>query len=153
MVQPQYQEVNSQSIPQINGVGSNIKLIAGKIGNTEGPIIDISANPLYLDLSLKEHSSFTHNMSNEDTAFAYIFEGSCCFSKNGEVIQATKLVHLDKGEQVTIYSNTGVRLILASGTPFGEPIVPYGPFVMNTKEEIQQALLDLRQGTFVEQLL
>lgn len=153
MMKPQYQEVGAQSIPQLNGLGTNIKLIAGNIEGTQGPIRGVSAKPLYLDLSMKEHSSFTHNMSNEDTAFAYIFEGSCCFSKNGEIIQATKLVHLDKGELVTIYSNTGVRLILASGTPFGEPIVPYGPFVMNTKEEIQQALLDLRQGTFVEQLL
>jgi len=151
MVQPEYQEVNSQSIPQINGVGSHIKLITGKIGNTEGPITDISANPLYIDLSLSAHSVFTQNTSREDTVFAYIFEGSCSFTQNGEIIQATKLIHLDKGEQVKIYSDTGARLILVSGTPFGEPIAPYGPFVMNTKEEIQQALRDLRQGTFVEQ--
>jgi hypothetical protein len=151
MIKPQYQEVRSQLIPQIHGIGTTIKLIAGNIEDAQGPIQGTSARPLYLDLTMQEHSSFTNNMSNDDSAFAYIFEGSCSFSKNGELIQATKLVHLEKGEQITIYSDTGARLILASGAPFGEPIVPYGPFVMNTKEEIQQALLDLRQGTFVEQ--
>ena len=78
------------------------------------------------------------------------FEGRCSFSKDGKMVQATKLVQLDKGEQVKIYSDTGVRLILVSGTPFDEPIAPYGPFVMNTQEEIKQALKDLREGTFVK---
>ena len=150
MVQPQYQEVNSQSIPQINHIGSHIKLIAGKTESTEGPITDISANPLYIDLSLDSHSTFTQNTPNQDTVFAYIFEGRCSFSKDGEIVQATKLVQLDKGKQVKIYSDTGVRLLLVSGTPFGEPIAPYGPFVMNTQEEIKQALKDLREGTFVK---
>ncbi|HCU80473.1 MAG TPA: hypothetical protein DGN60_04840, partial [Chloroflexi bacterium] len=63
---------------------------------------------------------------------------------------ATQLVHLGKGTQVKIFSDTGVRLILVSGTPFGEPIAPYGPFVMNTQDEIKQALKDLREGTFVK---
>ena len=149
MVKPQYQEVASQSIPQIDYLGSHMKLIAGKIKNTEGPITDISANPLYIDLSLDNHSFFTQNTNSEDTVFAYIFEGGCSFSEYGETVQATTLVHLNKGKQVKIFSNTGVRLILLSGTPFGEPIAPYGPFVMNTQEEIRQALKDLREGTFV----
>ena len=97
-----------------------------------------------------DFSIFTQNTPNEDTVFAYIFEGRCSFSKDGEIVQATKLVHLDRGKQVKIYSDTGVRLILVSGTPFGEPIAPYGPFVMNTQEEIKQALKDLREGTFVK---
>ena len=149
MVKPQYQEVASQSIPQIDYLGTHMKLIAGKIKNTEGPITDISANPLYIDLSLDNHSVFTQNTNSEDTVFAYIFEGGCSFSEYGETVQATTLVHLNKGKQVKIFSNTGVRLILLSGTPFGEPIAPYGPFVMNTQEEIRQALKDLREGTFV----
>ena len=150
MAHPQYQEVASQSIPQIDHPGSHVKLIAGKIENTAGPITDIAANPLYIDLSLDNHSVFTQNTPGEDTVFAYIFEGRCSFSKDGEIVRATQLVHLGKGTQVKIFSDTGVRLILVSGTPFGEPIAPYGPFVMNTQDEIKQALKDLREGTFVK---
>jgi redox-sensitive bicupin YhaK (pirin superfamily) len=66
------------------------------------------------------------------------------------MVHSVCLAVLEKGDHIEVYSDKGGRLMLISGAPFGEPIMPYGPFVMNTKEEIQQALQDLRQGTFVD---
>ncbi len=150
MTKPKYQEIISTQIPQIDSNGWHAKLIAGEINGAIGPVKDIYANPSYIDLTLDTSSKFLHKIPKEDTVFLYLFEGRCAIPNHKEIIQSTTLVHLGDGDILEIYTDTGARLILISASPFNEPIVPYGPFVMNTKEEIKQALQDLRQGTFIK---
>jgi redox-sensitive bicupin YhaK (pirin superfamily) len=79
----------------------------------------------------------------------YVFEGTGEFS--GEVVESVSMVVFnDDGDQIEVKSETGVRFMLIAGAPFKEPIVPYGPFVMNTREEIEQTLRDLKNGTFIK---
>ena len=103
-----------------------------------------------MDLTLEAGASFTQCIPVEHTVIAYVFDGSCRFDTRGDIVYSVCLAILKKGDHIEVYSDNGVRLMIMSGAPFGEPIMPYGPFVMNTKEEIQQALQDLREGTFVD---
>ena len=129
-------------------------MLAGVACETQGPVTRIVAQPTYLDISLPKNSQFTQPVKRGHTAFAYVFEGEGQFGvtslKNGEAIQHTRLVILADGDLVDVRTtNHPVRYLLVSGKPLREPIARYGPFVMNTSEEIEQALKDLREGTFV----
>ena len=79
----------------------------------------------------------------------YVFEGTGEFS--GEVVESISMVVFnDDGDQIEVKTEAGVRFMLIAGAPFKEPIVPYGPFVMNTREEIEQTLRELKNGTFIK---
>ena len=80
----------------------------------------------------------------------FVFEGTGRFGVDGELVEATRLLVFGDGDQIGVQSEAGVRFMLIAGAPFREPIAPYGPFVMNTFEEIQQALIELQQGTFIK---
>ena len=156
MSKPRYQEVVSQDIPTIereNGV--RIRVIAGKVDDVQGSVTEIAADPAYLDISIPANASFTHRIPRGHTAFAYLFEGKGIFGvtngQPGEIVTAPRLIVFSDGDQVEIEaSGDGARFLLISGRPLNEPIARYGPFVMNTEEEIEQALSDLRRGTFVK---
>jgi hypothetical protein len=150
MVPPRYQEVSTVNIPEITSSGTTARVIAGKVCGTQGPVTEIAAHPLYVDLTVEAGASFTQCIPVEHTVIAYVFHGSCRFDTRGDIVCSVCLAVLEKGDHIEVHSDNGVRLMLISGAPFGEPIMPYGPFVMNTKEEIQQALQDLREGTFVD---
>ncbi len=157
MVQPRYQDIPSRKIPEVTTKdGARIRVIAGNVGGTEGAVTGIAANPTYLDVFIPPGGSFTHSVPQGHTAFAYVFEGKAGFveNENGEHRWVTQpaLVVWEDGDVVRIETrDKGVRLLLISAKPLGEPIARYGPFVMNTKDEIAQALLDLKQGTFIWQ--
>jgi hypothetical protein len=149
MSQPQYQEVKSSTIPVIEKDGVTIRLVAGELDGIRGPVTEISASPLYMDVKLAPASRFIYPIPSGHTVLAYVFEGTGEFS--GEVVESVGMVVFnDDGNQLEVKSETGVRFMLIAGAPFKEPIVPYGPFVMNTVEEIQQTLADLRNGTFIK---
>ncbi len=149
MSQPRYQEVNAAGIPVIQREGVTIRLVAGEIDQTRGPVADIAASPVYMDVKLAPGSSFTHPIPRGHTTLAYVFEGTGEFG--GEPIESVSMIVFnDDGDGIQVRSETGVQFMLIAGAPFREPIVPYGPFVMNTVEEIQQAITDLRNGTFVQ---
>ena len=150
MVPPRYQEIDTVNIPEIASSGINVRVIAGEIGGIKGPVTEIAAHPFYVDLTLEASASFMQFIPADHTVIAYVFDGSCRFGTEGDMVHSVSLAVLEKGDHIEVYSDKGGRLMLMSGAPFGEPIMPYGPFVMNTKEEIQQALQDLRQGTFVD---
>ena len=156
MMKPRYQEFDSDEIPEITDKnGNKIKVIAGNIDGSQGIVKDIEANPTYLDITLKSNSTFEKNVETDDSIFAYLFEGAAKFGENsnGEVqkIESPYLVAFGKGDHIKIDSlEDGARILLISGKPLVEPIARYGPFVMNTKDEIQQALTDLQRGTFVK---
>lgn len=156
MTQPRYQEIASVQIPAIEREGGvKIRVIAGTVDGVQGPVTEIVADPTYLDVAVSANSFFTMPIERGHAAFAYAFEGEGAFGLNGSGrgrgIQAPKLVVFDDGDYVEIRTaDQPVRFLLVSGKPLYEPIVRYGPFVMNTVEEIQQALQDLRDGTFVK---
>lgn len=152
MTRPRYQEVNASQIPEITlADGVQVKVIAGEINGVEGPITEIFADPEYLDVSIEEGCSFEHNLPEGHTLFAYVFEGEGVFDEDGTPISATNLVIFGEGEAVKIHAeDDSVRFLLISGKPLNEPIARYGPFVMNTPEEIDEALRDLQKGTFIK---
>jgi len=156
MSQPRYQEVTAESIPAVRQNGAVIRIVAGDVNGVAGPVTEIAAHPIYMDVKLDPGSNFALPVPAEYTVLAYVFEGRGNFGADsgggGENISETHLVAFGDGDQIAVQTGpeAGVRFMLIAGAPFNEPIVPYGPFVMNTTEEIQQALDDLRNGVFVQ---
>ncbi len=156
MSQPRYQEVIADSIPIFNNDGVMLRVVAGEYQGVSGPVTEIAARPLYMDVTLEPDSEIRFSVPGEHNAVAYVFEGEGLFGVGadgqGEYIDSLSMVVFDDGEMLAVQTGVGssVRFMLMTGSPFGEPIVPYGPFVMNTQEEIQQAFIDLRNGTFVQ---
>jgi hypothetical protein len=152
MTKPRYQEILSSAIPEVRrDDGTVVRVIAGSVGDVRGPVTDIFAEPEYLDVSLAANTSFEQPVTQGHNAFAYLFEGSGTFGDSTSALGSPKLVVLGDGDVVRAQGGSGgLRFLLVSGAPLGEPIARYGPFVMNTREEILQALADLRDGTFVQ---
>jgi redox-sensitive bicupin YhaK (pirin superfamily) len=156
MSQPRYQEVNAEDIPFVEDGGIKVRLVAGEYCGMKGPVTEIEAQPVYMDVTLQPGTEFSLPVPAGHRAVAYVFEGEGLFGVDdkgdGESVQAVRMVVFEDGDlvRVTAGQASHARFMLMAGAPFNEPIAPYGPFVMNTQEEIQQALRDLRNGTFVE---
>lgn len=149
MTAPRYQEVGAQAIPVHEKDGVRIRVVAGNVNHVAGPVTEIAAAPLYLDVQLAPGSRFSQPIPADHTVLAYVFEGEGIFGDH--TIAAVHMLKFSPGESVDIRTeNSAVRFMLIAGMPFKEPIAPYGPFVMNTREEIQQALEELRNGTFIK---
>jgi hypothetical protein len=155
MMKPRYQDIRSGEIREITReTGARLRVITGTVDGITGPVTGIAADPTYLDVFVPPHSSFTQPIERGHTAFAYVFEGEARF-QDGERMNDPRISHphlviLGDGDSAKVTTGpNSVRLLLISGLPLGEPIARYGPFVMNTKQEIEQTLLELRQGTFV----
>ena len=151
MTRPKYQGIRSDEIPNVKiESGATVRVIAGNINGTSGPVSDIAADPTYLDVEVPSLASFRHDIAEGHSAFAYVFQGEAAFDADQRRISHTRLVVFGDGDFVNIATDDQpVRFLLVSGKPLNETIARYGPFVMNTREEIQQALSDLRNGTFV----
>jgi len=154
MTQPRYQEIASDLIPEIDRDEAKIRVIAGTVDGVRGPVTEIAADPTYLDVSIPPNGSFSQPIGRGHSALAYVFEGQGTFGitdeGDGEIVSHPKLVVFGDGDDVRVRATKeSVRFLLISGQPLYEPIARHGPFVMNTREEIQQALRDLRNGTFV----
>ena len=155
MTRPRYQEIPSAAIPELRRAdGVVVRVIAGAAGDVRGPVTGIAADPTYLDVSLPAGCAFEQPVAAGHTAFAYVFAGGGRFgpadaSSRAEIV-APRLAVFGDGDVVQAHAGQdGLRFLLVSGAPLGEPIARYGPFVMNTREEILQALEDLHNGTFV----
>jgi len=149
MSEPRYQEVSDQTIPMVEKDGIKIRLVAGTVDDVSGPVTQIAAAPLYMDVQLAPGLEWTLPTPEGHTVIAYVFEGDGIFS--GESVSSVWMIKYEDGDHIHVKTeNSPVRFMLMAGAPFKEPIVPYGPFVMNTEEEIYQALADLRAGTFVK---
>ncbi|HWQ84670.1 MAG TPA: pirin family protein [Anaerolineales bacterium] len=156
MSQPRYQEVSATTIPCVETPTTLVRVVAGEYNGVNGPVTDIAAQPIYMDVTLQPGAEFSLPTPTQDFAIAYVFEGEGVFgggeSEPGDFIQAVRMLVFDEGDKIHVESGpaAAVRFMLMVGEPFQEPIFPYGPFVMNTQAEIQQALADLRSGTFVQ---
>ena len=149
MSEPRYQEVSDLTIPVVEKDGAKIRLVAGNVEGVSGPVTEIAAAPLYMDVQLAPDMEWALPTPEGHTVVAYVFEGEAVFSD--ETVSSVMMIKYEDGDHIHVKTeNSPVRFMLMAGAPFKEPIVPYGPFVMNTEEEIYQALADLRAGTFVK---
>jgi redox-sensitive bicupin YhaK (pirin superfamily) len=169
MTRPRYQNIAAAEIPraEVEG-GAVVRVIAGHVegprGSVSGPVQGIAADPTYLDVELPLGVSFAHPIPGGHNAFAYVYEGEVDLggidSRQGgrgsdvngavEQVESLGLAVLTDGDYILAKARKSpARLLLVSGRPLNEPIARYGPFVMNTRDEIAQALQDLEDGTFV----
>jgi redox-sensitive bicupin YhaK (pirin superfamily) len=152
MTAPRYQEFAPDRIPVATpSPGVSIKVIAGKVGDVAGPIVQPATDPLYLDVSLQPGATWSHPLPDGHNAFAYVYEGDAVV---GEGDDARPLAHRTLGvigggsRFVVAAGEAGATLILVAGRPLREPVARHGPFVMNTREELMQAFVDYQQGRF-----
>ena len=149
MSEPRYQEVSEQTIPVIEKDGIKIRLVAGTVDDISGPVTEIAAAPLYMDVQLAPDMEWTLPTPEGHTVIAYVFEGEGVFA--GATVSSVTMIKFEDGDHIQVKTeNSPVRFMLMAGAPFKEPIFPYGPFVMNTEEEIRQTLTELRNGTFIK---
>ena len=152
MIAPRYQNVNANEIAEIKREGgAKIRVIAGQVDGVVGPISGIAAEPTYLDVVIAPHGSFSLPIPRGHSAFAYVFEGEGRFGPEDRTVTGPRLVVWDDGDGIQARAEeVAVRFLLVSGKPLDEPIARYGPFVMNTKAEIEQTLRELQAGTFAQ---
>lgn len=150
MIAPRYQNVHANEITEIEREGgATVRVIAGKVDGVAGPISGIAAEPMYLDVSITPQGSFSLPIPRGHSVFAYVFEGEGKFGPEKRKVSSPQLIVWDDGETIEAQADrNAVRFLLVSGKPLNEPIARYGPFVMNTREEIDQTLREIQQGTF-----
>lgn len=151
LMHPRYQEVKAKEIPEIaHGEHAVIRVIAGHVHDVHAPVTEIIAEPTYFDVTVKKNSKITLPVQAGHNAFVYVFDGRAEFG--GREIRRGYVGLLGReGDSLAIASGTnGVRFLLAAGKPIGESVAWYGPIVMNTTEELQQAYDDLRSGNFLD---
>jgi quercetin 2,3-dioxygenase len=151
MMEPRYQDIPARAIPGVDlASGVRVRVIAGEAGGVQGPVSGIATSPLYLDVLVPAGAEHSHPLPPEHNAMAYVFEGEG--EVGGESIASGELAVLVRGEGDAVQvaaSRSAMRLLLLAARPIEEPMSRYGPFVMNSREEIQQAFEDFRRGTFL----
>jgi redox-sensitive bicupin YhaK (pirin superfamily) len=171
MTAPRYQDVKAADIPEVvDDDGTRLRVVVGEFWGKRGPVEGVAADPRYLDIFVPPGKRKTFKVEVDRHAFAYIFEGSGSFrsasepfgvltekSVDGQEMHLREqtgnrsLVVFDSGDEVTVQAGEqGIRFLLVSGKPLKEPVAWYGPIVMNTQAELNQAVSELRAGTFIK---
>ncbi|MGL6211222.1 MAG: pirin family protein [Paracoccaceae bacterium] len=171
MTAPRYQDVKGRDIPEIlEDDGTVVKVIVGSFWGKTGPVDGIAADPLYLDIFVPEGRRKRFAIDTRRRAFAYVFDGAASFRDAGapqgvllekevggqevnirDLSGNRTLVQFGAGDEVEVTAGPdGVRFLLVAGAPIQEPVAWHGPIVMNTQAELQQAMKELRNGTFIK---
>ena len=173
MTAPRYQDVSAADIPEaVDDDGTRVRVICGDFWGKTGPIDGVAAEPRYLDVSVPPGLKKRLAVETSRHAFAYVFAGSGTFrdASDPRAVQTDQvgtvptadagasqdtgnrsLVLFDSGDEVVVQAgDQGIRFLLVSGKPLEEPVAWYGPIVMNTREQLQQAIAELRNGTFIK---
>ncbi|MGE5089511.1 MAG: pirin family protein [Candidatus Levyibacteriota bacterium] len=152
MAAPRYQDIAPEEIPEVDlDGGVRARVIAGRLRDAEGPVRGVATQPLYFDIALPAGTTTELALPPAHHAFAYVFDGAIAI---GPAAAETPLARgelgvLGRGERLRLAARDGAgRMILVAGRPLDEPIVRYGPFVMNTREQIREAIDDYSQGRF-----
>jgi redox-sensitive bicupin YhaK (pirin superfamily) len=156
MSAPRYQEFSPDCIPTIEvadgrGGSARVTVIAGRVGHAVGPVVQPATDPLYLDVALEAGTGIEVAVPTTHTAFTYVYDGAARVGADaaGVEIMAPELAVLGPGDRIVLEGRQSrSRAIIVAGRPLGEPVARYGPFVMNTRAEIEQAIEDLRSGRF-----
>ncbi len=167
---PRYQDISAADIPEVvDDDGTRVRIVVGEFWGKKGPVDGVAADPRYLDVSVAPGRRRRLAVDRTNHAFAYVFAGSGTFRDasgpqgiltehvDGGTIRTLpdetenrSLILFDRGDEVVVQAgDQGIRFLLVSGKPIEEPVAWYGPIVMNTEQELRQALRDLRQGTFI----
>jgi redox-sensitive bicupin YhaK (pirin superfamily) len=150
MTEPKYQEFGPDRIPVATpAAGVSVKVIAGQVDGIVGPISQPATDPTYLDLALNAGAQYVHVLPDQHAAFLYVFEGTV--RVGSAVVKAGHLAVLGEGAEVHMTGESqgeASRAILVAGRPLKEPVARYGPFVMNTREQLIQAVEDFQKGKF-----
>jgi redox-sensitive bicupin YhaK (pirin superfamily) len=170
MTPPRYQEVKANEIPLItDDDGTQVRLVCGNFWGKKGPVDGIAADPIYLDVTVPPGKRKTLPMETTRHSFAYVFAGSGKFcnasaplavpTEGIKWLETTpptdadnrSLILFDSGDEVAVQAGEdGIRFLLVSGKPLQEPVAWYGPIVMNTQQQLQQAFAELQEGTFLK---
>jgi redox-sensitive bicupin YhaK (pirin superfamily) len=170
MTPPHYQEVKAAEIPVVtDDDGTEARIVCGNFWGKTGPVNGIAADPIYLDISVPPGKRKSFPVETSRHALAYVFAGGGKFcNASGPLAVPTEavqwldtsppteadnrsLVLFDRGDEVVVEAgDDGIRFLLVSGKPLEEPVAWYGPIVMNTQEQLQQAFEELREGTFLK---
>lgn len=153
MTEPRYQEFAPEKIPVVRPAdGVEVKVVAGRVGDVQGPIDQPATEPVYLDVSLAAGAAWEHVLPEGHNAFACVFEGRVSVGAGGQghELAAPTLAVLDGGPAVRLQATAAepARVLLVAGRPLGEPVARHGPFVMNTQQELVQAFQDYQAGRF-----
>lgn len=164
MTAPKYQEFGPEQIPVATpGAGVRVRVIAGRVGDVQGPIAQPATDPIYLDVELAAGARFSQALPPGHAAFLYVFEGSVRAVRSGAdatLVQTHDLAVLGAGDRIELEGGAGPdshggtadaapsRVILVAGRPLREPVARHGPFVMNTREELLRAFQDYQGGRF-----
>ncbi|MFK3649922.1 pirin family protein [Lysobacter enzymogenes] len=152
MTEPKYQEFAPERIVQLAPAdGVRVKLIAGRIGDARGPISQPATDPVYLDVELQAGAQWEYELPEGHNAFAYVYEGGVSVGdgEDARAVAAQEMAVLAGGSTLKLGNGDAAsRLIVIAGRPLREPVARYGPFVMNTKQEIMQAFVDFQEGKF-----
>jgi quercetin 2,3-dioxygenase len=154
MTAPRYQDIEPGKIPEVDlADGVHARVIAGEAGGVHGPVAGIVTDPLYLDVRLAPRARLDQTIAAGHSAFAYLYEGRATFGPPGAGARdasAGQLAVLSDGDRLEIEAgDSGARLLLLAAQPLREPVARYGPFVMNTREEIVQAVEDYQRGALL----
>lgn len=145
MSDPDYLEFTPAGIPEVEAKGARVRVLAGEHAGVQGAVRDPNTDVLYLDVALPAGSTFQRTVPAGHNAFVYVYEGDGVVS--ARPLEAHNLAVLGQGDGFALTAgDQGARFILVAGRPIGEPIVQHGPFVMNTRKEIEQAFADYRDG-------
>jgi redox-sensitive bicupin YhaK (pirin superfamily) len=153
MSDPRYQEVKRGSIPEAAlAKGARARVIAGTVGGVQGPIHDARVMPEYIDVQLDPGARLEHAVPEGHNYFAYVVGGKAAFDREGQdFVDSEHLVMLADGDRVAASAGpSGARFLLVGGKPLREPVAWYGPMVMNTREEIETAIHEYQEGTFIK---
>ena len=148
MTVPRYQDIQSEQIPETAlAEGVRARVIAGEIGGVRGAVTGVATAPVYYDLHLAKGRAYSVPLPRGHNAFVYVYAGDARVGAQSTPVQRGELALLDHGDIVAVAAgDEDCRLILVAGRPLNEPVARYGPFVMNTREEIYQAFEDYRAG-------
>lgn len=151
---PRYQDVPAARIPEVDlGGGVRVRVVAGSLGETSGPVRDVVTEPRYLDVALPAGGRFRLATPADHTVFAYVFDGAVRFDRSApastRAADGTLVVFEPGDEVIAVAEERPGQFLLVSGRPLQEPVAWYGPMVMNTDDEIRTALDEFRRGTFL----
>ena len=149
MQKASYLDIAAQEIPVLEREGATIKAIAGSLASVKGRVQREVTEPVYLDIDIKDAQyKESFDVPDGNTVLIYVYEGEVGVGET--VVGKSRMARLSRAGSVDLQGRGPARVLLIAGKPIGEPIVSYGPFVMNTREEIEQALIDYRDGNLTK---
>ena len=151
MKKPEYIYIDSKKMSVHEDKNKKVKVIAGKFERAEGPVKGHNIEPIYFDVELNKNKEFNYNLPSTHNTFIYLISGEIEIGKKKHnKVKDSTLILLSKGEDLKVKAKSNTKFLVISGKPINEEIARGGPFVMNTKAEILQAVQDYHNGTFVK---